>query len=114
VLRYVGSVLGRLASHPRFAARYGGEEFAVIFPHESVGLVESALEAMRSEIASRALRRRSTNDDLGAVTLSAGFAVRRPDETAADLLERADEALYAAKRAGRNRTACAERLTKAA
>ncbi|HST93026.1 MAG TPA: GGDEF domain-containing protein [Brevundimonas sp.] len=114
VLRYVGSVLGRLASHPRFAARYGGEEFAVIFPYESVGLVESALEAMRSEIASRALRRRSTNDDLGAVTLSAGFAVRRADESATDLLERADEALYAAKRAGRNRTVSAERLTKAA
>lgn len=114
VLRYVGSVLGRLAAHPRFAARYGGEEFAVIFPHESVGLVESALEAIRTEIASRALRRRSTNDDLGAVTLSAGFAVRHADESATDLLERADEALYAAKRAGRNRTTSAERLTRAA
>lgn len=109
VLRYVGSVLGRLAAHPRFAARYGGEEFAVIFPHEGAGLVESALEAMRTEIASRALRRRSTNDDLGAVTLSAGFAVRRADESASDLLERADASLYAAKRGGRNRVVCAER-----
>lgn len=114
VLRYVGSVLGRLAAHPRFAARYGGEEFAVIFPHESAGLVESALDGMRQEIASRALRRRSTNDDLGAVTLSAGFAVRRPGETPGDLLERADAALYAAKRGGRNRTVCAERLKQAA
>ena len=102
VLRYVASVLGRIAHKPRLAARYGGEEFAVIFPGETPGTVEAALNAIREEIGSRSLRRRSTNDDLGAVTISVGFAERRPGETALGVLERADEALYASKRGGRN------------
>lgn len=114
VLRYVASVMGRVASHPRIAARYGGEEFALIFPDESAVRVEAALESIRKEIASRALRRRSTNDDLGAVTVSAGYARRHIGETAAALLERADSALYASKHAGRNQVTCASRLQKAA
>jgi len=114
VLRYVASVLGRAAASPRFAARYGGEEFAMVFPHESVAMVEIALESVLKEIASRNLRRRSTNDELGAVTVSAGFAVRQRGETASAFLERADAALYASKRGGRNRVSCAERLAKAA
>lgn len=114
VLRYVASVMGRVAADPRIAARYGGEEFALIFPRESLGQVETALEMVRKEIASRQLRRRSTNDDLGTVTISAGFAVRRAGETASSLLERADTALYASKHAGRNRVTFADSLDQAA
>jgi diguanylate cyclase len=114
VLRYVASVLGRVARAPRVAARYGGEEFAVIFPGETAGAVEAALNAIREEIASRALRRRSTNDDLGAVTISVGFALRRAGETATQVLERADEALYASKRGGRNRVTSAESVASVA
>lgn len=114
VLRYVASVMARVAAHPRIAARYGGEEFALIFPCETLGQVKTALEAIRKEIGSRSLRRRSTNDELGAVTLSAGFALRRSGECAASLLERADAALYASKHAGRNRVTCADHLEQAA
>ncbi|MDP3657871.1 MAG: GGDEF domain-containing protein [Brevundimonas sp.] len=114
VLRYVASVMGRVAGHPRIAARFGGEEFAMIFPRESLIQVENALEAVRKEIGSRSLRRRSTDDELGAVTLSAGFAQRRPGESASTLLGRADAALYASKHAGRNRITCADPLDQAA
>ena len=114
VLRYVASVLGRMARSPRLAARFGGEEFAVVFPGEDAAKVEAALDAVRQEIASRTLRRRSTDDDLGAVTISAGFARLRPGETSSALLGRADEALYASKRGGRNRVTCAEELERAA
>src|SRR5215217_2976011 len=110
VLRYVASVIGRMAQPPRVAARYGGEEFAMIFPGASASETHEALEVIRKEIASRSLRRRSTNDELGAVTISAGFAIRRADETGAGLLERADAALYASKRAGRNCVSSAEHL----
>ena len=114
VLRYVASVLVRISRAPRVAARYGGEEFAVIFPGETPGTVEAALNAIREEIGSRSLRRRSTNDDLGAVTISVGFAERRIGETALSVLERADEALYASKRGGRNCVTNAELMAQAA
>lgn len=108
VLRYVSSVIGRMGAFPRLAARYGGEEFAVIFPAESTAVAHAVLEEIREEVSSRALKRRSTNEDLGAMTVSAGIAQRLPGEPSANLVERADTALYASKHAGRNRTTIAQ------
>jgi diguanylate cyclase len=108
VIRYVASVIGRVAEGARFAARYGGEEFAVIFPGEKSSVALAALEAAREEISSRILKRRSTNEDLGAITISTGIAEYRAGDTPAALLERADGALYASKRSGRNRTSLAD------
>jgi len=114
VLRYVAGVIGRVSRSPRFAARYGGEEFAIIFPDERAPEVEAALNQIREEVAARTLRRRSTNDDLGAVTFSAGLAQHREGETGSSLLDRADQALYSAKRTGRNKVTNGERLENAA
>ncbi len=108
VLRYVASVLGRVGAPPRFAARYGGEEFALIFPGETAANIHSMLSDVLKEIASRSLRRRSTNEELGAITVSASVAELKNKETAHTLLERADAALYDSKRAGRNRVTNAE------
>ncbi|GIF26194.1 diguanylate cyclase (GGDEF)-like protein [Actinoplanes tereljensis] len=71
-------------------ARYGGEEFVVLLP-------ETGDDAAR-EIIERALRVTP-----GSQTFSAGIAVWDHSETSDQLIERADEALYAAKNAGRNR-----------
>jgi len=108
VIRYVASVIGRVGAPPRFAARYGGEEFAMIFARETSAQVERTLQEIREEVASRRLKRRSTNEDLGAVTLSAGFAERHAAEPPTSLMERADAALYVSKRTGRNRVSSAE------
>jgi diguanylate cyclase len=108
VIRYVASVIGRTAEGARFAARYGGEEFAVIFPGERADIALAAMEAAREEISSRILKRRSTNEDLGAITISVGIAEVKPGDLPASLLERADGALYASKRAGRNRSSLAD------
>lgn len=110
VLRYVASAISRIAQTPRIAARYGGEEFVIAFPGEETKAVESALNGMRVDIASRALRRRSTDDDLGIVTISAGVAHRHKHESPLQLMERADAALYVSKRAGRNRVTSAENI----
>lgn len=111
VIRFVASVIGRTAAPPRFAARYGGEEFAMIFPNEDAGIVAGVLEDVRLEISSRMLKRRSTNEDLGQITVSAGLAQMLPGEGLDSLMDRADEALYASKHAGRNRVSAAVTLS---
>jgi diguanylate cyclase len=114
VLRFVASVIGRVGAPPRFAARYGGEEFAIIFAHESQRQVERTLNEIREEVSSRMLKRRSTNEDLGAITISAGFAERRQGEAIHMVVERADRAMYASKRAGRNRVTNSDQMADAA
>jgi len=114
VIRYVASVMARVGAEPRLAARYGGEEFAVLFPSEALDDVARELDAVRLEIGSRTLKRRSTNEDLGAVTVSIGLAEYHTGEGPAGVLERADAALYASKRAGRDQVTCANPLRSAA
>ncbi len=108
VIRYVSGLIARSSVHPRLAARYGGEEFAILFPGESADEVTGALDALRVDISSRALKRRSTAEDLGHVTVSAGVATLHQDDTPLTVMERADKALYVSKNAGRNRTTNAE------
>ncbi|MBL0143132.1 MAG: diguanylate cyclase [Betaproteobacteria bacterium] len=85
------------------AARYGGEEFALILPDttEEAGR-RRAREAMRA-VAALEIEHRGSEVS-GVVTLSLGVAGCVPDAAvvADTLLSRADQALYAAKRAGRN------------
>ena len=107
VIRYVASVISRVAEGRGVAARYGGEEFAVIFPDTQTEKILPIVEKAREEISSRVLKRRSTNENLGAVTISTGLAQLTRGEEAVELLERSDGALYAAKRGGRNRTTIA-------
>ena len=114
VLRYVSSVIGRAGQGARTAARYGGEEFALILPAENLHQAYAAVEQIREEVGSRVLKRRSTNEDLGAVTISIGVAERAPGELTTSFLERADAALYASTRAGRTRTTCADPISAAA
>jgi diguanylate cyclase len=110
VIRYVASVMGRLGAPPRFAARYGGEEFGMLFPNERASEVKNILEEIRDEVSSRLLRRRSTNEELGTITVSAGLAQLRGNESVSAFIDRADAALYASKHAGRNRVTSAEAL----
>lgn len=82
--------------------RYGGDEFVVIAQH--TGLIEA-------EGVAEALRQRIGGHDFGAagaVTLSVGVAELQPAEHALAWISRADEAMYQAKRAGRNRV-CSSR-----
>jgi diguanylate cyclase len=114
VLRYVASVIGRAGDGVRTAARYGGEEFALVLPGEDARAALPLVEQIREEVGSRVLKRRSTNEDLGAVSISIGLAELSPGEPCAALVERADAALYASKRGGRNRTTTADQIPTAA
>ena len=83
--------------------RYGGEEFLCVFPEQSVGDATLALERMRGGIERLAIPH--TANPWGVVTISAGLATLDPSNhrSAGDVLKEADEDLYRAKQAGRNR-----------
>jgi diguanylate cyclase (GGDEF)-like protein len=85
---------------PGFAARTGGEEFLLILPQIGPKVAALHLEKLRCDIA--AYPWQVLADDL-TVTVSIGMTASRADITPSGLLARADELLYAAKHAGRDR-----------
>jgi diguanylate cyclase len=102
VLGLVGVTLKQSIKGQDFAARYGGEEFAVILPDTALRNANVVAEQLREKIMGRELRKRSTGERLGGITVSIGVACHRPGERPRPIIERADACLYEAKRAGRN------------
>jgi diguanylate cyclase (GGDEF)-like protein len=100
VLRLVATVLGRELRASDLAARYGGEEFALILPHTSLEGARIAAEKVRVAIGTTDWTKLTPGHP---VTASIGLAQALPGELPTDLLRRTDQALYAAKHAGRNR-----------
>lgn len=84
--------------------RYGGEEFLLVLPDTPPAMAVKMLNRLRSIVATLDW---SAFSDGMTVTMSAGLATLEPHETADALLARADNALYLAKEAGRNRVASA-------
>jgi diguanylate cyclase len=85
-------------------ARFGGEEFVVLLPDTPVDEAQQALTRLQRKL-SAALFMHDGNEVF--VTFSAGVTAHRIGETIDAALERADEALYEAKRTGKNRTCIA-------
>jgi len=81
--------------------RVGGEEFIVLLPDTSLRGALRCAERVRKAVVRRPF------DGLHQVTVSIGIAEYRPGETVSSLIGRADQALYGAKHAGRNRVHCA-------
>jgi diguanylate cyclase (GGDEF)-like protein len=83
-------------------ARYGGEEFIVLLPETAPEGALAVVERLRERVAESPLT--LDNDQQVAITVSIGLAnLHSPEEGFEALLKRADDALYAAKRGGRNR-----------
>ncbi len=85
------------------AVRYGGEEFALILPGTSEEGAKVVAENIRKAVNALRWENTRTGEKIPPITLSAGIAKAKDQELIEDLLLRADEALYSAKRAGRNR-----------
>lgn len=99
-LRHLTRVLAAEVRPTDIIGRLGGDEFLILLP--AVDLVEASIIGQR---LCTAIRHEPLTIDRGAVTmlsLSIGVAAALPDEEYVDLARRADEALYAAKAAGRN------------
>jgi diguanylate cyclase len=103
VLRLVAMSVRQNVKHQDIAARYGGEEFMVVLPNTILQAAATLGEYIRTAVMTKELKKRSTGENLGRITVSIGVAALRPGETPQALIERADSCLYAAKRSGRNR-----------
>jgi diguanylate cyclase (GGDEF)-like protein len=102
VLRRVAAIIKRQMRGVDTAARYGGEEFAMILPRTSMLDAYTQAERIRSLIEEQTLDAAGT-----ALTITASFGIAAYPESgkgdAADVVRRADIALYRAKRTGKNR-----------
>lgn len=103
VLKLVARLLTAGAEGADVVARYGGEEFAILLTGADVDAGRLAAQRICDGLRGRRLVKRETGEDIGRVTVSAGVAAHRAGESAIALMERADRALYEAKRAGRDR-----------
>ena len=101
VLGFVADVLRGTQRWTDHVARYGGEEFVILLPRMAGHKAKFAIDRQREKIEHAAL---TTDRQKLSVTVSAGVAEVLPGDTVSRVLARADEALYAAKSAGRNQT----------
>ena len=103
VLRLVANLIKDSLREDDVVARYGGEEFGVILPQTSLDLAKTTAERIRAALAAREVKMRHGKGSFGRITISIGVAQLRLNESPYDLVHRADNCLYAAKRLGRNR-----------
>ncbi|MBI5264912.1 MAG: GGDEF domain-containing protein [Bradyrhizobium sp.] len=106
VLRLVGLSLRQTIKGQDITARYGGEEFAVVLPNTGLRQALTVADHIRRAIMAKELKKKSTGEILGRVTISVGVSQLKLGDDTDALIERADACLYAAKRTGRNRVIC--------
>ncbi|HEY8509838.1 MAG TPA: diguanylate cyclase, partial [Steroidobacteraceae bacterium] len=101
VLRVIAQQMRTAVREPAFFGRLGGEEFLVVLPSTNVEDAVPAAERLREQVMQIDTARWFA--DRRRITASIGLTVSIPGDTPSTLLQRADKALYTAKRTGRNR-----------
>jgi diguanylate cyclase (GGDEF)-like protein len=104
VLRQVCQVIQSGIREQDLLFRWGGEEFLLLFPNLTADHAQAVSERLRSLIASEPVPQ---EHGCSAPTVSIGVTLVHPQEPPDQLLHRADQALYRAKREGRDRVVCA-------
>lgn len=105
ILRHLTRLLTRDLRPSDVVARFGGEEFIVLLPDADTPHALQAIARMQESLARAPIHHK---DAPVAVTFSAGVSLWQPGEPLSSVIERADGALYRAKKAGRNRILLAD------
>lgn len=103
VLRYVAQHLSQSVAPAGIVGRLGGEEFVVMLPDTRLADATGIVDRARASLAARIIRRSDDGSSMGRISFSAGTALARSDEEPVAIIQRADAALYNAKRMGRDR-----------
>lgn len=107
VLRLVSMTLVNEVKGQDMVARYGGEEFVVILPGTNANAAKIVANNLRQAVEKKEVINRVSGDNLGQITVSIGAAQFYEDESADELIGRADRALYDSKNKGRNQVTVA-------
>ena len=99
-LRHLSEVVRSSLRPQDCVGRYGGEEFLIVLPDTDVDSANATLTRLQRELTKRYFL---ANNQRLLITFSAGITRLKDDEEAAAAIDRADRAMYAAKRAGKNR-----------
>ncbi|MGV3511069.1 MAG: GGDEF domain-containing protein [Novosphingobium sp.] len=103
VIRAIGETLARLTNDNCHVARQGGEEFVMLFRGVTAQVALEKLDAVRANFGERHFVNRANEEPIGQITFSGGIADVFAYANPRAALKAADEALYRAKEAGRNR-----------
>ncbi|MDO6513130.1 GGDEF domain-containing protein [Neptuniibacter sp. 2_MG-2023] len=107
VLQYVGKLLKDVCPEPMLPVRYGGEEFAVLMPGVDIDSASEIAEKVREKIQAIRIKQKKSGEIISSITASFGVSQFKHGETAEQLIDRTDKALYKAKDSGRNQVKCA-------
>jgi diguanylate cyclase (GGDEF)-like protein len=105
VIKSLSHMLSRRLRHADIVGRYGGEEFIAILPNSNGQVAMQVMDELRLSFSQ--IRYISDNHEFN-VTISCGIATFPEHQTPASLSEAADQAMYIAKRSGRNRVVLAD------
>ncbi len=100
VLRELADTVKTRIRRDEIFARYGGEEFTIVLPETTLSGSQALAESVRQRVEEHEF---VFQGERIPVTISMGCAVLQPDDGAVELIQRADDRLYEAKRGGRNR-----------
>ena len=114
VLKLVGMILTEVSKGTDMPARYGGKEFAIILPGIGLDKATEFAENIRAAVTSKRIRKVSTGEDFGTITMPIRVAQFRSGEPLGELIHRADLGLYHAKHSGRNCVMTERELDQAA
>jgi diguanylate cyclase len=103
ILKFVAQRLASASGNNCFVARHGGEEFVMLFEGSSAEAAGRIVNEVRADLEDRRLVAKQSGEPIGQVSFSAGVASLGPKDNGRQMLRAADQALYRAKREGRNR-----------
>ncbi len=104
VINQLGALLAKQVREADFVSRFGGDEFAVLLTNSDLETAHKIAERICVEATH--INFGAPSSEQTAITLSLGLAVVEPGDTPETIFRRADEALYASKKGGRNQVRC--------
>jgi len=107
VIQRIAKTIKRHVSEKDLAVRYGGEEFLVVMTNKSIPEAKKVAENIRLSVSKMKLIQKESNTYLPPISVSIGIAQSDDTPDWTSLFKQADNALYKAKNAGRNRCVCA-------